>query len=315
MEPRYYPGASYPAIVFPSRNVASQDSRQSSGRTAEDREVADGYLSARYGSSFEAVRPARSSSCFGRYSVAGHRPDPYTLESLRQASDQWNYGLPFEPYGCFGFAMHPSMVHSQFWPGAGASSCFGHSNCLAQVDPTPVANTASSQPEFAGTPIPSVDPNKVQVFKKKRPRVAISELAKNTLEASFKSRNFVSKQEKTRLSSLLGLSEKQVKVWFQNRRVKQRHKNEAERLENRVDQRFARRVKTHSGQVLQRPLAAGSGEQGCDSSTPLRSGHVPVASCNSQQVPVHNAPVFAQETSFTPDADRPLALPDSVESP
>ena len=45
---------------------------------------------------------------------------------------------------------------------------------------------------------------------------------KDILEMNFQYDNYVSKEACRRLSNVLGVSEKQVKIWFQNRRTKQR---------------------------------------------------------------------------------------------
>ncbi|PIK41232.1 putative homeobox protein Nkx-6.2-like, partial [Apostichopus japonicus] len=65
------------------------------------------------------------------------------------------------------------------------------------------------------------------------------------LEKTFEQTKYLAGPERARLAYALGMTESQVKVWFQNRRTKWRKKHAAEmvaakrRQENHVDQHFS----------------------------------------------------------------------------
>ena len=54
-------------------------------------------------------------------------------------------------------------------------------------------------------------------------RPVFTQLQRRELEKRFQASNYVGKRERYHFGAMLGLSETQVKVWFQNRRTKCRH--------------------------------------------------------------------------------------------
>ncbi|XP_043917930.1 homeobox protein DBX2 [Protopterus annectens] len=64
-------------------------------------------------------------------------------------------------------------------------------------------------------------------------RAVFSEDQRKELEAMFQKQKYISKVDRKKLATNLGLKESQVKIWFQNRRMKWRNSKEKEILSNR----------------------------------------------------------------------------------
>ncbi|XP_055337898.1 barH-like 1 homeobox protein [Paramacrobiotus metropolitanus] len=60
--------------------------------------------------------------------------------------------------------------------------------------------------------------------RRKRPRTAFTALQIKTLETEFERNKYLSVAKRVELSKLLGLSQQQLKVWYQNRRTKWKRK-------------------------------------------------------------------------------------------
>ncbi|XP_064609445.1 ventral anterior homeobox 1b-like [Liolophura sinensis] len=79
-------------------------------------------------------------------------------------------------------------------------------------------------------------PKALDLDRPKRNRTTFSQEQLRTLEREFRKNQYMVGKERTELADKLGLSETQVKVWFQNRRTKdKKDKSKAEESrENRV---------------------------------------------------------------------------------
>ncbi|XP_012371765.1 homeobox protein DBX2 [Octodon degus] len=64
-------------------------------------------------------------------------------------------------------------------------------------------------------------------------RAVFSEDQRKALEKMFQKQKYISKTDRKKLAVTLGLKESQVKIWFQNRRMKWRNSKEKEVLSNR----------------------------------------------------------------------------------
>ncbi|KAJ0029011.1 hypothetical protein NQD34_004008, partial [Periophthalmus magnuspinnatus] len=73
-------------------------------------------------------------------------------------------------------------------------------------------------------------------------RAVFSEEQRKELEKTFRKQKYISKTDRNKLAANLSLKESQVKIWFQNRRMKWRNCKEKEAHSNRspMDELMAR---------------------------------------------------------------------------
>nr|XP_025036769.1 H2.0-like homeobox protein [Pelodiscus sinensis] len=100
-----------------------------------------------------------------------------------------------------------------------------------------------------------------QTYKRKRSwsRAVFSNLQRKGLEKRFEIQKYVTKPDRKQLAAMLGLTDAQVKVWFQNRRMKWRHSKEAQ----------AQKEKEKEPAEKASALAAAEGEREQSPSPPL----------------------------------------------
>ncbi|CAB3408524.1 unnamed protein product [Caenorhabditis bovis] len=68
-------------------------------------------------------------------------------------------------------------------------------------------------------------PAKLDLERPKRPRTVFTDQQLQILEQSFNDSGYLCGAERAQLAAKLGLSDNQVKVWFQNRRTKQKRES------------------------------------------------------------------------------------------
>ncbi|XP_024912868.1 H2.0-like homeobox protein isoform X3 [Cynoglossus semilaevis] len=103
-----------------------------------------------------------------------------------------------------------------------------------------------------------------QTYKRKRSwsRAVFSNLQRKGLEKRFEIQKYVTKPDRKQLAAMLGLTDAQVKVWFQNRRMKWRHSKEAQTQKDKdKDEKSADKSASESGCRESREAA----ESECDS--------------------------------------------------
>ncbi|XP_013856732.1 homeobox protein DBX1 [Austrofundulus limnaeus] len=63
-------------------------------------------------------------------------------------------------------------------------------------------------------------------------RAVFSDLQRKALERTFQKQKYISKPDRKKLAGKLGLKDSQVKIWFQNRRMKMKKENKERRKES-----------------------------------------------------------------------------------
>ncbi|XP_017651983.1 homeobox protein DBX2 [Nannospalax galili] len=81
-------------------------------------------------------------------------------------------------------------------------------------------------------------------------RAVFSEEQRKALEKMFQKQKYISKTDRRKLAVSLGLKESQVKIWFQNRRMKWRNSKEKEGLSSRCVQEVSLQEDTLSRSAL-----------------------------------------------------------------
>ncbi|KAI3351211.1 hypothetical protein L3Q82_005764 [Scortum barcoo] len=95
--------------------------------------------------------------------------------------------------------------------------------------PSSAGQVGFSSAELSGTPTAagggSFTPPRGKTRTKDKYRVVYTDQQRLELEKEFQYNRYITMRRKTELSLALGLSERQVKIWFQNRRAKERKIN------------------------------------------------------------------------------------------
>nr|XP_036865465.1 homeobox protein DBX2 [Manis javanica] len=108
------------------------------------------------------------------------------------------------------------------------------SACCGESCQRPASATAFPR-EGGGLPLLAQDSN-AKARRGILRRAVFSEEQRKALEKMFQKQKYISKTDRKKLAISLGLKESQVKIWFQNRRMKWRNFKEKEVLSNRCVQ-------------------------------------------------------------------------------
>ena len=95
-------------------------------------------------------------------------------------------------------------------------------------------------------------------------RPVFTQLQRRGLEKRFQVTKYVTKRERLQIGAMLGLSETQVKVWFQNRRTKWRH--EAARREKKQKEQAINKAKENQKQETSEVVETRENDEECLSS-------------------------------------------------
>ncbi|XP_068198717.1 H2.0-like homeobox protein isoform X2 [Antennarius striatus] len=117
-----------------------------------------------------------------------------------------------------------------------------------------------------------------QTYKRKRSwsRAVFSNLQRKGLEKRFEIQKYVTKPDRKQLAAMLGLTDAQVKVWFQNRRMKWRHSKEAQAQKDKEKEQPEKSASEAGGRESKEPP-----ESECESE---EGG----SECESDEVPEEN---------------------------
>ncbi|KAK2489248.1 hypothetical protein MC885_020035 [Smutsia gigantea] len=155
--------------------------------------------------------PARRRTARGcRAALRGTEPAPSGLQPQKKVP----FCVPSKPF----FLNAPPLC----------SACCGGS-CRRP------ASTTAFPREGGGLPLLAQDSN-AKARRGILRRAVFSEDQRKALEKMFQKQKYISKTDRKKLAINLGLKESQVKIWFQNRRMKWRNSKEKEVLSNRCVQ-------------------------------------------------------------------------------
>ncbi|XP_004627003.1 H2.0-like homeobox protein [Octodon degus] len=131
-----------------------------------------------------------------------------------------------------------------------------------------------------------------QTYKRKRSwsRAVFSNLQRKGLEKRFEIQKYVTKPDRKQLAAMLGLTDAQVKVWFQNRRMKWRHSKEAQAQKDK------------DKEAGEKPSGAAPGEGDQEEQCPSRSEGEPESETSDSE----SLDMAPSDTERTDGAEPPL---------
>ncbi|KAM8832580.1 H2.0-like homeobox protein isoform 2-T2 [Spinachia spinachia] len=144
-----------------------------------------------------------------------------------------------------------------------------------------------------------------QTYKRKRSwsRAVFSNLQRKGLEKRFEIQKYVTKPDRKQLAAMLGLTDAQVKVWFQNRRMKWRHSKEAQAQKDKDKEQPDKSASDPAGREHKEPPeeseCESDGRSECESDEAPEDhsdGHVDIAEpTNQSSVIVSGGPASSAE--------------------
>ncbi|XP_037569016.1 homeobox protein CDX-1 isoform X4 [Dermacentor silvarum] len=148
----------------------------------------------------------------------GYRYDDWAALQQQQQPQPTAQGL----YG--GYAAVPEPPTTSPDSGLAPSDLSGGTPSPGLVQPQPVSRPAPARSPYEWMMKPSyqVQPNPGKTRTKDKYRVVYSDHQRLELEKEFHYSRYITIRRKAELAAMLGLSERQVKIWFQNRRAKDR---------------------------------------------------------------------------------------------
>ncbi|BET01070.1 Homeobox domain [Nesidiocoris tenuis] len=162
----------------------------------------------------EAREVASSELKFGVDRILAIRPISLRASPPRNA----DFILPNNPpcSECVSSIFRCCVRNSSFFPGH-----FFDAPCSVLHAPKPIRPFSSLMPDREERVVAGLG-------KRKRSwsRAVFSNLQRKGLERRFQMQQYITKPDRRQLAATLGLTDAQVKVWFQNRRMKWRHTKE-----------------------------------------------------------------------------------------
>ncbi|XP_078086688.1 H2.0-like homeobox protein isoform X1 [Mustelus asterias] len=173
---------------------------------------------------------------------------------------------------------------------------------------------ASLDPGLAGPYAVLTKDTMPQTYKRKRSwsRAVFSNLQRKGLEKRFEIQKYVTKPDRKQLAAMLGLTDAQVKVWFQNRRMKWRHSKEAQAQKEKEKEQLE---KAASLEGEQRVRESQSDSEKSDSElTDINEKDIEVNECPDHKATVIRAGLASLSTAVLKQSVSPAA-PSAPASP
>ncbi|XP_070782330.1 H2.0-like homeobox protein [Enoplosus armatus] len=154
-----------------------------------------------------------------------------------------------------------------------------------------------------------------QTYKRKRSwsRAVFSNLQRKGLEKRFEVQKYVTKPDRKQLAAMLGLTDAQVKVWFQNRRMKWRHSKEAQAQKDKEKEQPDKSAPEAGSRESKEPAESeceSDGGSECESDEAPEEnsdGHLDVSELNKTSVIMSGSgPASSAEAAAT-DTDTPAS--------
>ncbi|XP_071128090.1 homeobox protein CDX-2-like [Mytilus edulis] len=141
------------------------------------------------------------------------------------------YHYRYNPYQMYDYSSYAQNFHHQYTtPHQPQPLTMTHTSPAASI--SPISSVGSSSPQDQHHPTVNFDwmkptssfgsraPGKTRT--KDKYRVVYSDFQRLELEKEFCYNKFISIRRKSEIATMLNLSDRQVKIWFQNRRAKER---------------------------------------------------------------------------------------------
>ncbi|KAK5925129.1 hypothetical protein CgunFtcFv8_017678 [Champsocephalus gunnari] len=177
-----------------------------------------------YPNSQSARHPAQTLSLNSQYF-----PPPYDFTGFHHVP-----GVGDPSTGAWSSMYAPREEYAYSFPGSSPSSAAQASFSSPELSGTPTPagggsftpyNFISGQDPFGPKRRPHETVSGTKTRTKDKYRVVYTDHQRLELEKEFQFNRYITMRRKTELSLTLGLSERQVKIWFQNRRAKERKIN------------------------------------------------------------------------------------------
>ncbi|XP_063791726.1 homeobox protein CDX-4-like [Pseudophryne corroboree] len=155
----------------------------------------------------------------------------HSMDSHGHPSDNWghHYGVPAEEYNCYGpgpSSASSGLSNGQMMYEAHDYSTLHHSgSSVMPLDAVNVVQVSSNNQrhqsyDWVRKTIHTNQAGKTRT--KEKYRVVYTDHQRLELEKEFISNRYITIRRKSEIALSLGLSDRQVKIWFQNRRAKER---------------------------------------------------------------------------------------------
>ncbi|XP_068198714.1 H2.0-like homeobox protein isoform X1 [Antennarius striatus] len=189
------------------------------------------------------------------------------LTSIVSSNRQSGIHIPVQPAASQYFSIDPGMSDAP-----SMMSSLGSSSSSRQ------SGQHQFQDTFPGPYAVLTKDTMPQTYKRKRSwsRAVFSNLQRKGLEKRFEIQKYVTKPDRKQLAAMLGLTDAQVKVWFQNRRMKWRHSKEAQAQKDKEKEQPEKSASEAGGRESKEPP-----ESECESE---EGG----SECESDEVPEEN---------------------------